>query len=137
MAAASCPPACLPALESDMNRQRFPLLLLIAVGLSQPALAQINPFRGSRGTPLDAGDLAALTEATNRLLDRPHLVPGGTEPWSNPQSGASGTATAGNAVQRKGMACRVVRYQNTVPGPRAERNTTLTWCKTKDGWKIA
>jgi hypothetical protein len=120
-----------------MNRRRVLLLLLIAAGLSQPVLAQINPFRGSRGTPLDAGDLAALTEATNRLLDRPQLVPGGIETWSNPQSGASGTATAGAAATRKGMACRVVSYQTTVPGPRAERKTTLTWCKTKDGWKIA
>jgi surface antigen len=120
-----------------MNRHRVLPLLLIAACLSQPVLAQINPFRGSRGTPLDAGDLAALTEATNRLLDRPQLVSGGIETWSNPQSGASGTATAGNPTQRKGMACRVVRYQTTVPGPRAERSTTLTWCKTKDGWKIA
>jgi surface antigen len=119
-----------------MNRRRLLPLLLIAACLSQPALAQINPFRGSRGTPLDAGDLAALTEATNRLLDRPQLVSGGTEIWSNPQSGASGTATAGSPVQRKGMACRVVNYQTTVPGPRPERRTSLTWCKTKDGWKI-
>ena len=119
-----------------MNRHRLLPLLLIAACLSQPALAQINPFRGSRGTPLDAGDLAALTEATSSLLDRPQLVSGGTEIWSNPQSGASGTATAGSPVQRKGMACRVVNYQTTVPGPRAERRTSLTWCKTKDGWKI-
>jgi surface antigen len=121
-----------------MNRHRLLPLLLIAASLSQPALAQINPFRGSRGTPLNAEDIAALTEATNRLLDRPHLAAGGKETWSNPQSGASGTATAGNPLQRKGMACRVVRYQTTVPGgPRPERSTTLTWCKTKDGWKIA
>jgi surface antigen len=121
-----------------MNRHRLLPLLLIAASLSEPALAQINPFRGSRGTPLDAGDIAALTEATNRLLDRPHLAAGGKETWSNPQSGASGTATAGNPLHRKGMACRVVRYQTTVPsGPRPERSTTLTWCKTKDGWKIA
>ena len=120
-----------------MNRQRLPFLLLIAAGVSQPVLAQINPFRGSRGTPLDAGDIAALTEATNRLLDRQQLVPGGTETWSNPQSGASGKATAGASTQRKGLACRVVSYQTAVPGPRPERKNTLTWCKTKDGWKIA
>jgi surface antigen len=119
-----------------MDRNRLLPLLLTAACLSQPVQAQINPFRGSRGTPLDAGDIAALTEATNRLLDRPQLVAGGSEIWSNRQSGASGTATAGSTVQRKGMACRAVHYQTTVPGPRAERSTTLTWCKTRDGWKI-
>jgi surface antigen len=115
---------------------RVMTLLLAFVCLSQPAFAQINPFRGSRGTPLRAADIAALTEATNRLLDRPDLVPGGTETWSNPASGASGTITAGQAVQRKGLACRMVDYQATVPGPRAGRRATLTWCKTADGWKL-
>lgn len=115
---------------------RFLPLLLMAVTLAAPSFAQINPFRGSAATPLNSDDIAALTAATNRLLDRPQLVAGGTETWSNPQSGASGTVTAGSAVQRKGLACRVVLYRNVVPGPRAERTATLTWCKTKDGWKI-
>ena len=104
-----------------MALHRRLIALLIAASLSHPALAQINPFRSGRGTPLNAADIAALTEATNRLLDRPQLVAGGTETWSNPQSGANGTVTAGNAVQRKGMACRVVRYQTTVPGPEAQQ----------------
>jgi surface antigen len=119
-----------------MTCNRLLLLLLIAACLSQPAIAQINPFRGSSGTPLNAADITALTDATNRLLDRPDLVAGGIETWSNPQSGASGTVTAGNAVQRKGLACRVVRYQHTIPGPHPQRSVTLTWCKTPDGWKI-
>jgi surface antigen len=113
----------------------LPLLLIVAC-LSEPALAQINPFRGSRGTPLNADDIAALTNATNSLLDRPQLAAGDIETWSNPQSGARGTVTAGNTVQRKGMACRMVRYQTTVTGRDTERSTTLTWCNTKDGWKI-
>lgn len=119
-----------------MIRRRCLLLLLIAMCLASPAFAQINPFRGSGDTRLNAEDLAALTEATNRLLDRPQLVAGGTEPWSNAQSGASGTVMAGDPVRRQGMACRVVRYQISVPGPNPERNVSLTWCKTKDGWKI-
>jgi surface antigen len=119
-----------------MIRRHLLPLLLVVVCFSQPVLAQINPFRGSAGTPLNDADIAALTDATNRLLDRPHLATGGTETWSNPQSGARGTVIAGAAMQRKGMSCRVVRYHNTVPGPRAERVATLTWCKTSDGWKI-
>jgi surface antigen len=119
-----------------MIHHRILPLLLIAACLSQSALAQINPFRGSRATPLNADDVKALNDATNRLLERPQLAAGGTESWSNPQSGASGTVTAGNALQRKGMACRIVRYQLTVPGPREQRSVSLTWCKTQEGWKI-
>jgi surface antigen len=117
-------------------QQRVLLSLFVAACLAQPAAAQINPFRGSRSTPLNAADLAALQEATIRLLDRPRLVAGGTEAWNNPQSGASGTVIAGDATKRKGLACRIVRYEHAVPGPRPERGGTLTWCKTKDGWKI-
>ena len=120
-----------------MIHHRFVSALLIAACLSLPALAQINPFRGSSSTPLNADDIAALTEATNRLLDRPQLVVGGTETWRNVQSGASGTITAGAALQHKGMACRTVRYQTIVPGPRPERSTTATWCRTPEGWKLA
>ncbi len=118
-----------------MCRRLLPLLL-VSICLSQPALAQINPFRNSSRTPMSAEDISALTEATNRLLDRPQLVAGGTETWSNPKSGASGTITAGAVVQRKGLTCRIVNYQNTVPGPLSQRTSTLTWCKTKDGWKV-
>jgi surface antigen len=111
------------------------LLMMLASSLTLPASAQINPFRNSRGTPLNAEDLAALTTATNRLLDRPTLTAGETEPWNNPTSGTGGTVTAGNSLQRKGMACRVVTYEITAPTPRARRDAKLTWCKTKGGWK--
>jgi hypothetical protein len=112
------------------------MLLLIAIGMAHPSVAQINPFRGSRGTPLRAADLAALGDATNRLLDRPELAVGDSETWSNPDSGVTGTATAGSTTQRKGLACRIVNYQATVPGSNPQRSASLTWCKTKDGWKI-
>ena len=121
--------------ESMIRHRVLPMLLLSAC-LTWPASAQINPFRGTNSTPLNADDIDALTAATNRLLDRPQLVAGQSESWSNPKSGASGTVTAGNAVQRQGLACRTMSYQNTVPGPRAERSASLIWCKTKDGWKI-
>jgi len=111
-------------------------MLLVAACLAQPALAQINPFRGSRGTPLSRDDIAALTDATNRLLNRPHVAVGDAESWNNPQSGAGGTVTAGKAVHRRGLACREVGYEHTIPGPRPERGVTLTWCKTARGWKI-
>jgi surface antigen len=119
-----------------MTQFRLLPLLMIAACLSQPAFAQINPFRGTRATPLNSDDIAALTDATNRLLDRPGLATGAKETWSNPKSGASGTVTAGTATKQKGLACRVMHYGLAVPGPHSERDRTLTWCKTHDGWKL-
>lgn len=117
---------------------RFRLLPLLVVGacLSQHASAQINPFRGTRATPLSADDLTALTDATNRLLDRQGLTAGAKETWRSPTSGASGTVTAGATTKQKGLACRIVHYDLTVPGPNSERNRKLTWCKTQNGWKL-
>lgn len=110
--------------------------LLVGVCLLHPAFGQINPFRGSTGEPMRQDDINALTEATNRLLDRPQLAPGGTETWSNPASGASGTITAGKPVSRHNLSCRSLQYQIIGPGTRPQRNYTTTWCKTPDGWKL-
>ena len=118
-----------------MIRPRFLPLLLIATSLSQPVFAQINPFPGRATVPLRKDDISALTEATHHLLDQTGLVAGASETWSSP-SGASGEVTAGNAVHRKGRSCRVMNYQIRTGSPVAERTRTLTWCKTKDGWKI-
>lgn len=119
-----------------MKRHLRYLLPLFGICFSLPVHAQINLFRGSKGTPLSAADITAITDATNRLLDRPNLVSGGTETWSNPQSGVSGTATAGNPVQRHGLSCRVVNYLLIFPAGNPERNRTLVWCKSANGWKI-
>jgi surface antigen len=111
-------------------------LPLIGICLSMPAHAQISPFRGTKGTPLNSADIAALTDATNRLLDQPDLAVGSTENWSNPQSGGSGTVTAGKPLQRHGLGCRTMQYVVTFPKDTASRNRTLVWCKTQNGWKI-
>ena len=86
---------------------------------------------------LTSEDWDALTAAARRLLDRPQLAEGGFEAWSNPRSGASGTIVAGKPLSRSGMDCRVLNFFTHVPGPNADRNRVFTWCKTKDGWKIA
>jgi surface antigen len=119
-----------------MIRYRLLLALLGALSMTGPASAQINPFRGSNATPLTRDDLAALHAASARLLSQPTLAAGQTEAWRNDASGASGVVTAGQPVRHKGLACRVLTYEATVPGPRPERTSTLTWCKTKSGWKI-
>jgi surface antigen len=119
-----------------MRRHILWLLPVIGLCLSVPAHAQINPFRGSKGTPLRSADLKALTDATYRLLDRPDLAVGSTETWSNPASGGNGTLTAGDPVQRHGLSCRSVDYTVSFPHDSSSRDRTLVWCKTPNGWKI-
>jgi hypothetical protein len=99
--------------------------------------AQGWAYRSSVDNRLNSDDLDALTAAARHLLDRPQLAEGGFETWSNPRSGVSGTVVAGKPLSRSGMDCRVLNFFTHVPGPNADRNRVFTWCKTKDGWKIA
>lgn len=112
------------------------LLSLVVSGvLCQPALAQINPFRNSEAQPLNSADLKALENASYRLLGRSNLAPGATDRWHTEHS--SGTVSAGNAVTRKGLSCRILNYKLAMAAqPDANRTSSLTWCKTKNGWKI-
>jgi len=118
-----------------MVHYRSLLLLLVALGLPLSAAAQLNPFRGSKGTPLKADDLAALNAATSQLLDRPQLAVGDKEAWSTAKTGVAGTVTAGNPLKKHGLACRVTDYLINGPGSEPDRKVSLTWCKTKTGWK--
>src|ERR1700722_2705505 len=110
-----------------MMRKALWLLPLAGICLSLPAYAQVNPFRGSKAPPLNSADITALTDATNHLLDRPQLAAGGKETWSNPQSGANGTVTAGNPLQRHGLSCRTVQYLLIFPSDNSQRNRSLVW----------
>lgn len=118
-----------------MKCYRALVLILVALGMPLTASAQINPFRGSKGTPLKAEDITALNAATNRLLDRPQLAVGDKETWSSTKTGVAGTVTAGNPVQKHGLACRMADYVINGPGSEPDRQVSFTWCKTKSGWK--
>lgn len=111
-------------------------LSLVAGGvLGQPALAQVNPFRNSEAEPLNSADLKALENASYRLLGHANLTPGASDRWHTEH--ASGTVSAGNAVTRKGLSCRILNYKLAMAAqPNANRTSSLTWCKTKNGWKI-
>jgi hypothetical protein len=71
-------------------RCRFLPLCLLAIALPVVASAQINPFRGGRGTPLNSEDLKGLQDATRQLLDSQQVSIGSTESWNNTTSGIGG-----------------------------------------------
>jgi hypothetical protein len=79
----------------------------------------------SKGTPLKAEDLTALNAATNRLLDRPQLAVGDKESWISTKTGVAGTVTAGNPVQKKGLACPKAGYAINGPGSEPDRQVSL------------
>ena len=73
-------PWCLQGDAGEDRSQGRARQLVIVAGLSSCPLAQINPNHKSSGTPLTAEDIAALTEATSRLLKpatahRPPVLP--------------------------------------------------------------
>jgi hypothetical protein len=37
----------------------------------------------------------------------------------------------------KGLACRMTDYVINGPGSEPDRKVSLTWCKTKSGWKTS
>ncbi len=69
-------------------------------------------------------------EALNRNAD------GETSGWSNPKTGASGTATPLRTFTQKGMKCRETQYTNHAGGFNGD--STFTLCRVASGeWKIA
>jgi surface antigen len=69
------------------------------------------------------------SEALNRNAN------GETSGWSNPKTGASGTATPLRTFTQKGMKCRETRYTNHAGGFNGD--STFTLCRVASGeWKV-
>lgn len=88
----------------------------------------------SLGGSLDRADMSYYNQASQRALETGQ--PGQPLPWSNPQSGASGSVTPQNYYQNSaGQYCREYSQQITVGG-RTE-NGFGTACRQPDGsWQI-
>lgn len=86
------------------------------------------------GASLDRADMAYYNETSQRALET--AQPGQSLPWSNPQSGVSGSITPSNYYQTaSGQYCR--EYSQTIAvGGRTERGYG-TACRQPDGsWQI-
>ncbi len=86
------------------------------------------------GSSLDAADRAAYNSASQRALET--AQPGQSLPWTNPQSGNSGTITPKNQYKNaQGDYCR--EYNQTIKvGGKTEKGYG-TACRQPDGsWKI-
>src|SRR4051794_11888540 len=100
----------------------------------QPAEAQL--LFGSRlGQALYQGDDTKIIAQIGGDMLR-NAPDGESRPWSNPQTGHSGTITVIRSYKRGGMPCRDARVNSQLN----ERNVAyvLPACQVADGsWKIA
>ncbi|MCI5049735.1 MAG: RT0821/Lpp0805 family surface protein [Rickettsiales bacterium] len=86
------------------------------------------------GASLDNGDLAIAESTSQRALET--AQPGETLPWSNPQTGHSGSVTPSNYYQTaQGRYCR--EYTQTIQVGGKEQQGYGTACRQPDGsWEI-
>lgn len=78
-------------------------------------------------------DLALLMKNSNEALSR--NADGETSGWSNPKTGASGTATPLRTFTQKGMKCRETQYTNHAGG--FNGGGTFNLCRVASGeWKV-
>jgi len=106
-------------------------LLLAAAGA---AGAQSN-MRFLKDAPIQKmtqEDLALMLKNSNEALSR--NADGETSGWTNPKTGASGTATPLRTFTQKGMKCRAAQYTNHAGG--FNGGGTHTLCRVGNDWKL-
>lgn len=103
--------------------------------ITQPANAQINPFRNYSGPVLSNADINTGREAAAHLLDAPSPHVGASAAWTGPTSGNTGTLTIERIYQQKGNDCRalrsLVRYRDG-----RERSMLLHTCRVEGRWRL-
>ena len=78
-------------------------------------------------------DIALLVKHSNEALSTNEN--GHTSGWTNPKTGASGTATPLRSFTRQGMKCREAEYTNNAGGFNGAGRYTL--CRVPNGeWKL-
>ncbi|MBV9375545.1 MAG: hypothetical protein JO320_10885 [Alphaproteobacteria bacterium] len=117
------------------SRLCFWAAFAVCVLFTVVAQAQINPFRGSGSRGLSPEDNQLLFDSVARLNAAEPSHAGLSEPWSNPQTGSSGTSTILRVFRSGSMPCHLVRHHVIVAG-RPAPDYRLTWCRTPSGeWK--
>ena len=112
------------------------LVIGLLVSATSPAMAQINPFQGTR-TGLTQRDVSMLSASISRLNRTNDLAVGAQDSWSNPSSHSSGQNTVTRIYQDDGLSCHGMRHEFTVKGRKPPRVYNLNWCQASDGsWKI-
>jgi surface antigen len=116
-----------------MRRTRILLVgVSIAMVAGTAAAQNLGFLRDAPIARMNREDTGMLTRNYQQALDS--LPDGHTNAWTNPKTGSSGTATPLKTTKEKGMTCRLLEITNQAGG--LSGRSELTFCKTKDGWKI-
>ena len=108
------------------------LAVLAATSLAVQA-QNMGFLRDSPIQRMTSEDTAMMMRNSNEALNR--NADGETSGWSNPKTGASGTATPLKTFTQKGMKCREIQYTNHAGG--FNGGGTFTQCRVASGeWKI-
>lgn len=116
-----------------MTSLRLAALAILAAA-SVAAHAQTN-MRFLKDAPIEKmtrEDLALMLKNSNEALSR--NADGETSAWTNPKTGASGTATPLRTFTQQGMKCRETDYTNHAAGFNGGGRHTL--CLRSGAWKI-
>lgn len=108
-------------------------LIVSALGVAG-SHAQIMPFE--EDFDLTKGDLDAMGEAVNPMLDDPKIQPGAKTRWKNEKTGSSGRVDYIKAKTIQGLPCKTIRYNIKLAKPQQLHRFVIDYCKVEDGtWK--
>ncbi len=112
-----------------------PLAVLLLLGLSGGAWAQIVPLFGNAGPFLNGADFSLADVAARTLLEPKPASRGTAASWSNAASGNSGKLTMGRAYQMQGNECRAVSWHEVFKAG-SQRTVQLETCRISGVWKL-
>ncbi len=111
------------------------VVVVLLLGFSGSAQAQINPFRSYKGPVLTQEDRKQASDAVTRLLGNAPPAVGAFETWDGPTSGNSGSLTVERAFRRQNSECRSVRSHVTYKAGN-DRTFVLDACLIAGKWKL-
>lgn len=111
---------------------RAAFVLLAAASFAVQAQSNMAFLKDAPIQKMTREDTALLMKNSNEALSR--NADGETSAWTNPKTGASGTATPLRSFTQKGMKCREAEYTNHAGGFNGGGRFTL--CLRNGEWKI-
>ncbi len=109
------------------------LIAIAAIGGAVHAQSNLRFLEDAPIQKMTKEDLALLEKNYSEALDR--NADGHTSAWSNPKTGASGTATPLNTFTLRGMKCRETEFTNFAGGFRGGGKHAM--CRSGGAWKLA
>ena len=110
--------------------------VLVVLATMSPQASAVNPFRKG-GFSLNAGDLALLTAAGEKLYLVDDVEVGTVVKWSNPETGNRGLIKLVRKHEYKGLPCRQMHHRIKLKNNTDTHDFEVDRCRTANGeWKL-